>query len=367
MRASSLLNALTLGGLLALSVPLGTAGNAHRFQTLPFLPGFNGTQIETAESPDWVLANPAQDLVYARDADTIAVVDGPSNMVSRHFDLGRPPEFAALDAAHGRLYVSHPAHRAVSVVDTFREVLIDTLLFVEFQPTRLAVDADHQELYVLGPSRVAVVDVRDDRRTILRTIELPGPATLLEADPAAHRVFAAVSDPRGLALLDPVRGRLLYTVPLPPGGPMDLAVNPATGLAYVSTLNLNSVVALDVSHPPHGQEVPIVADVNLGEQTWSVEVEPRHNRIYVLEHQGPAPGTLWILNATTHVLEDRVELTVDGTNNPNLMYCWDSHFLSVNGVTERAYASCPIGSARHVAIIRCDEAADPHLDCPLGA
>jgi DNA-binding beta-propeller fold protein YncE len=331
---------------------LPTVDAQSNYRTIPVLPGVSPAGVETIASTStfWMVVDEGLDLVYAQDPPRIAVIDGPSNRILRHIDVGQPIDSAAVDPVHNRLYLMHGIHRQISVVDAVHENVIETI-DLAFGAGGPAVDPVHEELYLVGGNALWILDARDGDHQILHTVALPGSPGLYDIDPVRRRAYVIVGGE--IVVVNTHNGEVLFTVPLPPVNVPDMAVNSLTGLLYVTTLNANSVMALDVSRPPTAREPPVVAEVFLGEQTFSVDVDALNNRIYVLEHQGPLPGTLWIVNGDTHQIENTIQLSVDGSADPDLAknMCWDSHHMDANPITGRVYASCPVGKASHVAVI----------------
>ncbi len=104
---------------------------------------------------------------------TVSRVDIASLKTTNSLSVGLHPTAVAWDEAHARLYVANNNSDTISVIDTSRDAVTQTIEIQPFQtairgiaPTALALDADGKRLYVACGGINAVAVIRLDTSTV---------------------------------------------------------------------------------------------------------------------------------------------------------------------------------------------------------
>jgi len=168
-------------------------------------------------------------------ADRVDVIDCRTGTYLRALS-GLPGVAGVLiDSAQGLLFTSDRAAARVSVFACSDEVLIARVA-VGPRPNGLAYDARRGHLFTFNLGEPAgtnctasVVSVGD--RRVVATLSLPGRPRWAVFDERTRSVFANISDPPLIAVIDADALAIARSIPVPAAGPHGLALVPENGVA----------------------------------------------------------------------------------------------------------------------------------------
>lgn len=186
--------------------------------------------------------------------DTVSVYAQDDMALIRQFDAGLVPHArdVLVDDKRGKVYVSANTAAQVAVFDAKRHEFIANIKLAsldpreDFSPAGLALDEAQGTLYVtdLATPEIAVIDTASGK--LRDTIPVPGAKGLIGIafDPASKRLFLAAQGSDSLVILDPARREVLHSLPIG-AGPLNVAIEPQTGLAYVASRGAGTVTVVD--------------------------------------------------------------------------------------------------------------------------
>lgn len=233
-------------GLVDLGVPTGAVAvltTTHRaYVAVPTHPGcvrmLEGTTsnfptITVGITPTAVAANPTTGLVYVVNYgdDTVSVIEGAS--VTKTVPVGHFPSFVAVNPANGYVYVTNSGDDTVSVLQ--RTTLVTTVS-VGVEPGGIAVNPVSGRVYVVNggsyiePGSLSVLS----GTTVITEVQIGTQPRAVDVNPQTGYIY--VVGGRGVTgTVSVLSNTLVVETFLPVGhSPRDIAVNPATDLAYAS-------------------------------------------------------------------------------------------------------------------------------------
>lgn len=178
------------------------------------------------------------------------------------------PAVVAADA-DGRLYLSHPDGKAISVVAPDGSV---RSLPLEAQPFGLAVEPDGRRIYVGDWSGNRVIALSADGAVEGEAATGPDPAHLVLGPPG--RLYVAEREGRSVGVIDTRAMRRVGGFPVG-DGPFALAADPARARLYVANVRSNDVTVIDTAA---GR---VLATVAAGASPYGVAVTPDGARVLV--------------------------------------------------------------------------------------
>ncbi|MEL6060634.1 MULTISPECIES: YncE family protein [unclassified Methylobacterium] len=193
------------------------------------------------------------------------------------------PAVVAADAA-GRLYLSHPDRRVVSVVAPDGSV---RSLPLKAQPFGLAAEPDGSRIYVGDWSGNRVIALAMDGAVAGEAATGPDPAHLVLGP--AGRLYVAEREGRSVGVIDTVAMRRVGSFPVG-DGPFALAYDPARGRLYVANVRSNDVTVIDT------QAGRILATVPAGASPYGIAVTADGARVLVSDQHA---GKVSVIDAKT--------------------------------------------------------------------
>lgn len=183
--------------------------------------------------------------------DTVAVYDADDLSLLKQFEpgtIGHPRDVVEYD---GKVYVSATFLPEIHVFDaesmTHEGVieLTSSRRRTDFGTASLQLDADRGRLFVvsLTSDEVAVVDLTSGTQSAVWPLAGSKGTIGVGYDPKSDRIFTAGQGSDNVQILDAASGELLHDVPVG-ANPLNIAVDPDTGTAFVAVRGSHSVVTV---------------------------------------------------------------------------------------------------------------------------
>ncbi|NIZ10887.1 YncE family protein [Pseudooceanicola sp. HF7] len=201
-----------------------------------------GIGVDEIRGQVWV-TNTRQDTVAVYAADDLSLI--------KQFDSGTVSHARDVVLYGGEAYVSATFTPNIAVFDADSLELVDTIEIQTgqrgetFGTASLSLDAEAGKLVVagLGTSEVAVLDLGTGEQKVFH---VPGAERVIGVaeDTARNRIYTANSGSDDVSILDAETGELIKSVPVG-SGPLNVAVDPESGLAYVAVRGSGTVVVIN--------------------------------------------------------------------------------------------------------------------------
>jgi len=181
-------------------------------------PGFDHADV-------WLDASGTRMYVAHTGADRVDVIDCRTRTFQRSLDDLRGVAGVLVDQEHDLLFTSDRAAARLSIFRCSDETLLGQVA-VGPNPNGLAYDRLRRLLYsfnVGAPFTASVVDV--DSLLAIAEIPLPGRPRWALYDERRDRIYANISDPPGIVVIDPARYAIRATFEVPSAGPHGLGLD----------------------------------------------------------------------------------------------------------------------------------------------
>ncbi|SEL54197.1 40-residue YVTN family beta-propeller repeat-containing protein [Pseudoxanthomonas sp. GM95] len=206
-----------------------------------------GVGVDDANGHVWVTNTRQGTVAVYRQSDLALVKQFPAEAVPHSRDV-------IVDEVRGKAYVSATGETHVAVFDTrtlehLKDIQIDSAQRGEkFTPTSLALDTQGGKLFSasIGTPEAVVIDTATD--TVEKVIALGHATSAIGVgwDGGAKRLLVVAQGSDNLLIVDPASGRVEHDVPVG-AGPLNVAVDPVSGLAYVSNRASGTLAVVDRS------------------------------------------------------------------------------------------------------------------------
>jgi YVTN family beta-propeller protein len=251
-----------------------TVATAMLVALWPVLPPASADSVLTSipvGSPSAVAVNATTNRIYVTNADsnTLTVIDGATDTVSRVIDVGSDPVSVAVDSATGEIYVACYATDNIVAIDLANQAM--NAISLGFSPLSVAVDQATGKVYAVGAgsSSVAVID---ETTLTVSTIQSNSILKSLAVDEATNKIYV-IADTE-VDALDPASG--LTSILYSGAAPVAVAVNPDTDKIYAVDRGNDSVAAIN--------EFGNISAVAAGTDPAAVAVDPATDMIYVADN-----------------------------------------------------------------------------------
>ncbi len=299
----------------SLALPVVAAMLVMLWPVLPPAAADSGlTQIHV-DQPTALAVNSTTNEIYVTSSanNSLAVIDGTTDTVSRVVPIGLDPRGVAVDPATGKIYVACYGSDALTVFDEGSGSI--SSVSVGPSPLAVAVDQTADKIYIVNEdsSFLTVVDgATNSVSTIRASFTLPRDVAVNDAtgmvyvaantyvymiDPkaATTTMLSPMELPRGMAV-DQNTGEVYVAdwdgndvlaisnnggaSPISVGTePIDVAVNQATGLIYAADAGSNDLAVIDGTNGD-------TTSIGLDAQPIAVAVNPTTGNVYVLSQDG---------------------------------------------------------------------------------
>ncbi|GEP10326.1 YncE family protein [Methylobacterium gnaphalii] len=238
------------------------------------------------------VASAASIFVASQDAGQLARIETGTKTVAATIDVQAGPVALATDA-HGRIYLSHPDHGAITVVEGRTNRVLRRLLY-DGQPFGIAADPDGRFVYI-GDWKAGHLARLDAETGAVNAIAVVGkdPANLALGHDG--RIWVADRESHQISVINAARMQRIATIPVGEG-PFALGLSPAQDRLYVANVRSNDLSVIDTA------TLKLLATVPVGAMPYGVATSTDGARILVTNQHA---GTVSVIDA--------VDLKVSGT------------------------------------------------------
>ncbi|MBF6414985.1 protein kinase domain-containing protein [Nocardia cyriacigeorgica] len=219
--------------------------------------------------------------VTGRAGTPVSVIDTATNTVVATIPVGPNPAGVAVDPARGTLYVTDRDERTVTLTDTGTRAAVASIP-VGFDPVSVIVDPDTPTIYVIGGSHVSVVDT--GTRTVTATIPVDSGTRKAALDPGADTLYVVADT--DLTMIDTRTAGVIDSLAIPTydyPNPLDVAVDPATHLVYVTAYGADDSDGRTLSIIDPGTRAVLAAPVADG-NALDIAVDPSDHTAYIANY-----------------------------------------------------------------------------------
>lgn len=206
-----------------------------------------GVGVDDANGNVWVTNTRQGTLAVYRQSDLSLVKQFSVDAVPHSRDV-------VVDQKHGKAYVSATGETHVSVFDShtlehIKDIKLSSAKRGEkFTPASLALDAQGGKLFTVSLStpEAVVIDTASDSVDKVLALGNASSAIGVGWDGGAKRLLVVSQGSDNLLIIDPVSGKVEHDVAVG-ASPLNVVVDPVSGLAYVSNRASDTVAVVDRS------------------------------------------------------------------------------------------------------------------------
>jgi YVTN family beta-propeller protein len=216
------------------------------------------------------------------DSNNVSVLDISTNTVITTVPVGTGPRGVALSSSGTRVYVTNYISNDVSVIDTVSNTVVATIPVSPAPPD--------------GKNSMGSVPAPSD-------LPLPPPGPMgIAVGPAGTRVYVANTISGHVTIIDAVTNTVLSSV-ISGSIPFGVAVHPSGNLVYVTNSGEDSVSVIDTATRAVLKKIPV------GAQPYGIAVNPAGTRLYVANHGSPEKDAVSVIDTATHTVIANVGVT----------------------------------------------------------
>ncbi len=262
-----------------------------------------GPEAGSGFAPSQVVVNPATNLVYISNRNSVSVIDGKTNKVIDNFKIENIGDID-VNSTTNRIYMV--TLNGVNVIDGETNEIIDTISTV-FKPGRpIGVNSKTNTIYIINylTGRLSVID--GDANTIVDTIPLKKDSFFvgISVNSLTNQIYVACEDDNAL-VIDGETNRVVDIIKV--GGRLSkIGVNPSTNRIYAQSIgagNKNSVIKVI-----DGETNRIVDKIHLEGFVTGFDIDPRSNKIYATVASQYKIGKISIIDGESNQVVDAVPL-----------------------------------------------------------
>ena len=280
--------------------PPAVAGNAG-FVNVNYTPGVLAVPLANSFSfsGNAIAATGPFAYITNDSANTVSVIDIPTNTVTATVAVGTNPLGVAVTPDGTRVYVTNVGSNSVSVINTVTNTVVTTVA-VGSAPIGVAVTPDGSRAYVANNgTNVSVIGTATN--TVIATVAMGGGPFGVAVSPAGTRVYVANEINNNVSVIDTATNSVIATVPVGVQ-PQGVAVTPDGARVYVANLGSNSVSVIGTATNS------VIATVPVGSGPRGVAVTPDGTRVYVVNQ---ASANVSVIDTATNTVTATVAV---GTN-----------------------------------------------------
>lgn len=230
--------------------------------------------------------------VASQEAGQLARIETDVNAVTATIDVQAGPAAAATDA-QGRIYLSHPDHHAITIVDGGTNRVLKRLPYAG-QPFGIAADPDSRVVYVGDWKAGHVARLSTETGAIEATVAVGKDPANLVID-RAGRLWVADRESHQISVVDGARMERIATIPVGEA-PFALGLSPSQDRLYVANVRSNDLSVIDTA------KLKLLSTVPVGAMPYGVATSADGSRILVTNQ-----------HASTVSVIDAASLTLAGT------------------------------------------------------
>jgi YVTN family beta-propeller protein len=191
--------------------------------------------IRVGNVPYGIAYNPANGKMYVTNilSDTVSVIDS-ANTVIANIPVDKYPAGIAFNPANGKMYVIHDTSPgSVSVIDSVTNGITAKITVGDNPIDGIAFNPVNGNMYVtnVNSNTVSVIDSFKD--IVVKTLPVGLFPNGIAFNPANGKMYVANWNSGNVYVMDATTDRLLYVINI--NGPRFIASNPANGNMYVSS------------------------------------------------------------------------------------------------------------------------------------
>lgn len=240
--------------------------------------------IEVSAGAQEIAVDPVNRMAYVTGGmgEPVSVIDTGTNEVVGTIAAGPDPGGLAVDPGRGMLYVTDGEQRTVALIDTGTRTAVATIP-VGYDPQSVIIDPDSPTIYVIGGSDVSVVDTAT--RTVTATIPVDSGTRKAALDPGADTLYV-VAD-QDLMMIDTTTSTVTGSLAIPTydryPNPLDVAVDPATHLVYVTAYGDNDAGDRTLSIIDPSTRAVLAAPTADG-NALDIAIDPSGHTVYIANY-----------------------------------------------------------------------------------
>lgn len=240
--------------------------------------------IEVSAGAQEIAVDPVNRMAYVTGGmgEPVSVIDTGTNEVVGTIAAGPDPGGLAIDPGRGMLYVTDGEQRTVALIDTGTRTAVATIP-VGYDPQSVIIDPDSPTIYVIGGSDVSVVDTAT--RTVTATIPVDSGTRKAALDPGADILYV-VAD-QDLMMIDTTTSTVTGSLAIPTydryPNPLDVAVDPATHLVYVTAYGDNDAGDRTLSIIDPSTRAVLAAPTADG-NALDIAIDPSGHTVYIANY-----------------------------------------------------------------------------------
>jgi YVTN family beta-propeller protein len=219
--------------------------------------------IPVGEEPLAVAVDPATHTAYVANAGfdqaSVSVIDEATNTVTATIPVGAGPWLVAVDPAARTVYVANVDDDTVSVIDAATNIVTATISLGGVEPWGLALDPVTRSVYVADAAEDTVSVIGEETNTVTATISgvtpLGNPNTFnglflqqMAVDPTTGVVYVTDPSNDAVSMIDVTTNAVTGSIPVE-GDPVAIAVDPTTHTAYVTNNEDGTVSVVSAARP----------------------------------------------------------------------------------------------------------------------
>ncbi|GLS43336.1 YncE family protein [Methylobacterium brachythecii] len=229
--------------------------------------------------------------VASQDAGQLARIETGANTVTATIDVQAGPAALATDA-QGRIYLSHPDHHAVTIVDAGTGRVLKRLPYAG-QAFGIAADPDGRFVYVGDWKAGHVVRLSTETGAVEATVAVGKDPANLVLD-RAGRLWVADRESHQVSVVDVARMERIGTIPVGEA-PFALGLSPSQDRLYVANARSNDLSVVDTA------TLKPLATVPVGAMPYGVATSADGSRVLVTNQHA---GTVSVVDAASLKLTD---------------------------------------------------------------
>ncbi|MDP2182814.1 MAG: hypothetical protein Q8K99_09655 [Actinomycetota bacterium] len=271
--------------------------------------------IPVGDAPVAIAVNPVSHAVYVANyyGNTVSVIDGVSDSVVATATM--PESFSVpisivVDSLQSpaKAFVANFWAACVAVIDESAPgappVAVDTGAVHASGPRALAIDPtlSPPKVYAAnyGSGTIAVINATTNAVVGHIAVGTAPRALGMFSSASRHRLYAADASANTVTVIDPTTDTVITTIGVG-AAPKSIAVDPATGYAYVSNETGDSVTVIDDTDA-------VAATIPVGDRPVGIAVDSANRRVFVANFYS---GTVSVIDADTNTVTATIPV---GTN-----------------------------------------------------
>ena len=226
-------------------------------------------------NPTDVALSPTRSIAYVTkvNADLVAVVDLTNGNVIDSITTGDGPNSVAFTPNGERAFVANESGDSVTIIDATTDSVIGTTA-VGDNPFALAITPDGSRVYVTNYGSRSITVLNAGTGSVMGSpIPLAGQPLKFSFTPNGTRAVVATRSPNAAEFVEVASGTSTNSVALG-SGPLDVAITPNAGTAYVTNFSAFSVSVISMTATP-GAPTSVAGTPGNGEVdlTWTAPTE----------------------------------------------------------------------------------------------